>query len=144
MTRAMFAAVLYRLEGAPAAGTENPFGDVPEDAWYRDAVVWAAGAGIVYGTGDGFDPAGAITREQIAVMLCRYAAYLGMDVSASDELSSFPDGDDASSWAKDAMSWAVKNGLVQGRDDGTLDPAGTATRAEVATLLQRMIEFLVK
>ena len=143
MTRAMFAAVLFRLEDAAAEGA-NAFADVAEDAWYRDAVVWAAGAGIVKGKGSGFDPDGEITREEIAVMLCRYAAYLGMDTSASGDLSAFTDGALTHDWAKDGMLWAVKNGLVNGKGAGILDPGGSATRAEVAAILQRMIGLIAK
>ena len=142
MTRAMFAAVLYRLEDASAAGT-CPFEDVPADAWYRDAVVWAAQAGIVMGDGSGFAPDAEITREQIAVMLRRYASYLGMDVTGTADLSDYPDGGETSLWAKDAVGWAMKTGLMQGKKGGQLDPGGSATRAEVATLLQRLIEKLV-
>ncbi len=142
MTRAMFAAVLYRLEDASPAGA-NPFGDVPEDAWYRDAVTWAANAGIAEGDGSGFVPDAEITREQIAVMLWRYAARLGLDVTAADDLRDFPDADEISGWAREAVGWAVKTGLMQGRKGGTLDPGGSATRAEAATLLQRLIAVLV-
>ena len=142
MTRAMFAAVLYRLEDASPAGA-NPFGDVPEDAWYRDAVTWAANAGIAEGDGSGFVPDAEITREQIAVMLWRYAARLGLDVTAADDLRDFPDADEISGWAREAVGWAVKTGLMQGRKGGILDPGGSATRAEAATLLQRLIAVLV-
>ncbi len=143
MTRAMFAAVLFRLEDASAEGA-NAFADVAEDAWYRDAVVWAAGAGIVKGKGSGFDPGGEITREEMAVMLCRYAAYLGMDTSASGDLSAFSDGALTHGWAKDGMLLAVKNGLVNGKGAGILDPCGSASRAEVAAILQRMIGLIAK
>lgn len=143
MSRAMFATVLFRLEDA-AASAPCPFADVAEEAWYRDAVTWAAETGIVKGNGAGFDPNGAITREQLAVMLWRYAAYLGMDTGARGDLSSFADRDSISSWATDAIGWAVSEGLLNGKGDGRLDPGGNATRAEVATLLQRMITLLVK
>jgi hypothetical protein len=142
MNRAMLATVLYRLEGAEATGT-NPFGDVPNDTWYTDAVIWASGAGIVTGTGAGFEPDAPVTREQIAVMLYRYANYLGLDTSARTPLSNFRDGGKTADWAKDAMQWAVSVGLFQGNADGSLNPGGKATRAEVATLLERMVKLIV-
>jgi len=142
MNRAMLATVLYRLEGAKATGT-NPFGDVKDDTWYTDAVIWASGAGIVTGTGAGFEPDAPVTREQIAVMLYRYANYLGLDTSARTPLSNFRDGGKTADWAKDAMQWAVSVGLFQGNADGSLNPGGKATRAEVATLLERMVKLIV-
>jgi hypothetical protein len=142
MNRAMLATVLYRLEGAEATG-ENPFADVPDNTWYTDAVTWASGAGIVTGTGSGFEPDAPVTREQIAVMLFRYANYLGLDASARTPLNGFSDGAKTASWASDAMQWAVSVGLFQGNADGSLNPGGKATRAEVATLLERMVKLIV-
>ncbi len=143
MTRAMLATVLYRLEDAVATGT-NPFDDVADGTWYTDAVTWANEEGIVMGTGKGFDPNANITREQIATMLYRYAKYLGLDVSGSAALDQFSDGSETASWAKDAMQWAVSAGLFRGDDNGALNPKGDATRAEVATLFERMIKLIVK
>ena len=144
MTRAMLATVLFRLEGGSADGLANPFGDVPDDAWYTDAVIWANSIGIVQGKGDGFDPAAPVTREQIATMLFRYANMLGLDTSGKAALSGFPDGGQTSGWAEEAMQWAVSVGLFKGNANGSLKPGGNATRAEVATLLQRMIGLIVK
>ena len=143
MTRAMLATVLYRLEDAAATGT-NPFDDVADGTWYTDAVIWASAEGIVQGTGKGFDPNANVTREQIATMLYRYAKTIGLDVSGSAALDKFSDGDKTASWAKDAMQWAVSVGLFQGDDAGALNPKGDATRAEVATLLMRMVKLIVK
>ena len=143
MTRAMLATVLYRLEDAAATGT-NPFDDVADGTWYTDAVIWASAEGIVQGTGKGFDPNANVTREQIATMLYRYAKTIGLDVSGSAALDKFSDGDKTASWAKDAMQWAVSVGLFQGNDTGALNPKGDATRAEVATLLMRMVKLIVK
>ncbi|MBE6997660.1 MAG: DUF4430 domain-containing protein, partial [Ruminococcaceae bacterium] len=143
MTRAMLATVLYRLEDAVATGT-NPFDDVADGTWYTDAVTWANEEGIVMGTGKGFEPNANITREQIATMLYRYAKYLGLDVSGSAALDQFSDGGETASWAQDAMQWAVSAGLFRGDDNGELNPKGDATRAEVATLLMRMVELIVK
>jgi hypothetical protein len=141
MTRAMLATVLFRLEDARAVGS-SPFDDVPEDSWYTDAVIWASSRGIVTGTGSGFAPMENITREQMVTMLYNYAGAIGMDTGASKDLGSFPDSAEVHSWAADAMGWAVAVGLVNGRD-GALAPADFATRAEVATILQRLIAWMV-
>ncbi len=142
MTRAMLVTVLYRLQNEPKAGNTS-FDDVPADTWYTKAVAWAAEEGIVLGNGDGFAPNDNITREQIATILYRYMKYLGVDVSAKGDLSKFKDGKDVSSWAQDAMLWAEKVGLFQGDDQGKLNPRSNANRAEVATLMQRLVKMLV-
>ena len=143
MNRAMLAMVLYRLEDATATGNSN-FPDVSDDAWYAEAVAWASETGIVNGTGKGFEPNAPVTREQIATMLYRYANVIGLDTGTRGELSSFPDGSETSRWAQDAMAWAVSVGLFQGDDTGALNPKGDATRAQVATLFERMIGLIVK
>ena len=138
MTRAMLVTVLWRYEGEPAEG-ENTFTDVPDGTWYTGAVAWAAANGIVGGVGNGkFDPEGRITREQMATLLFRYAQKRGIDTSKRGNLDSFPDSDKVSSWAKEAMRWAVAEGIING-SDGKLLPQGNATRAQVATLLMRFI-----
>jgi hypothetical protein len=142
MTRAMLATVLFRLEDGTPAG-ENPFADVPDGAWYTDAVIWAAETGIVKGTDKGFEPNVNVTREQFATMLYRYVQYLGLDVSASASLDSFPDGGEVSGWAREAMQWAVGVGLFRGDDTGALNPKKNATRAEVATLMERVVKLIV-
>lgn len=103
-----------------------------------------AGNGIVTGTGSGFEPDGQITREQLATILYRYADFLGLDTSAAGALSQFSDGDKVSAWAEEAMQWAVGSGLLTGKGNGTVDPTGNATRAEVAAILQRMVAMMVK
>ena len=144
MTRAMLVTVLYRLEDAPElAGSPEPFGDVDAGSWYAAAVAWAAGTGLVNGTDRGFEPNANISREQIAAILYRYMKYLGFDVSAKGDLSRFEDGKDVSSWAQDAMAWAVGVGLFRGDENGCLDPRSNSTRAEVATLLMRLIRLIV-
>lgn len=143
MNCAMLAMVLYRLEDATATGNSN-FPDVSDDAWYAEAVAWASETGIVNGTGKGFEPNAPVTREQIATMLYRYANVIGLDTGSRGELSSFPDGGETSDWAQDAMAWAVSVGLFQGDDTGALNPKGDATRAQVATLFERMIGLIVK
>ena len=134
MTRAMLVTVLHRLEDAPKGGSGS-FDDVIGDTWYGEAVAWAASSGIVNGTGDGFQPEADITRESLAAILYRYAK--GTAVEA--KTSSFTDAGDVSDWAKEAMDWAVSQGLIIGKDGNRLDPAGTATRAEVATILMRFV-----
>ena len=143
MTRAMLVTVLYRLQDEPATSGKVSFNDVPADNWYAKAVAWAAEEGIVLGNGSGFAPNDNITREQIATILYRYMQYLGNDVSAKGDLSKFKDNKNVSSWAQDAMGWAVSVGLFQGDDNGNLNPGSNATRAEVATLMQRLVKMLV-
>ena len=145
MSRAMLAMVLHRLSGAPAAGGQSSFTDVADGAWYAEAVVWAAQENIVTGYGDGlFGPADLVTREQAVAMLYRYCAANGIDVSARGDLSQYPDSDKISSYAEEAMSWAIGSGVLTGRDTGLLDPRGYATRAEMAIILQRFCESILK
>lgn len=144
VTRATAAAVLYRLEGAPSSpGGGGVFSDVPAGQWYTDAVAWCSRAGLAGGYGDGrFGPGDPVTREQLAAMLYRYAGYKGWDVSAGENsnILSFADAFGVSEWAVPALQWACGAGLVSGKDGGRLDPQGTATRAELAALLMRLLE----
>lgn len=142
MTRAMLVKVLYNLEGNPSSSEyNNPFEDVKEGQWYTDAVKWARANGVVYGTSEtAFSPNDKITREQLSAILHRYSLLKGYDVSASADLSIFPDGNDTSGYAKEAMSWAVGAGLISGNKIGSvtkLDAKGAATRAQVALILMR-------
>jgi hypothetical protein len=139
MNRAMLATVIYRLDGGGETGFANPFTDVQMGEWYTNGVTWAADMGIVKGmSAYTFSPEIAVTREQIAVMLYRYAGdSLELDVSASGDLTAFKDAKNISSWAEDSVSWAVDKGILSGMGDGTLAPNATATRAEVAAMLQR-------
>ena len=143
-SRAMIAAILYRQAGSPMVNTSVTFTDVGEGQWFTQAVRWASSAGVVIGYGDGtFGPDAPITREQLAVMLYRFAAFRGYDVSAGGmAVREFADYADISHWALEAMAWAVDTGLLGGREGNVLDPAGTATRAEVAAVLQRFQENL--
>ena len=145
MTRAMLVTVLWRYEGQPK-GYENTFVDVnaKSGSWYIDAVAWAAANNIVGGIGDGkFDPEGEITREQMATILFRYANWKGIDTSKRGDLITLPDGGKTASWAKEAMQWTVAEKIIGG-SDGKLLPQGSATRAQVATILMRFIENIVK
>ena len=140
LTRSMLVQVLYNLEGKPTGGSAS-FTDVAANAWYAPAVKWAASQNLVGGYGNGkFGPNDAITREQAAAILYRYAQYQKKDVSTSGSLSGFTDSAKLSGWAKNAMQWAVGTGLITGKDGGRLDPAGTATRAEIAAIFQRYCE----
>lgn len=132
MTRAMFATVLYRMAGEPAAVGENPFTDVKDGRWYTDAVIWAAGRGLIAGYGDGrFGPGDPVTREQMAAIFWRYNGA----PAGTGGLSGFRDAGSVSGWAKGAFAWAVSAGVISGRGDGILDPAGAAARAEVAQIV---------
>ena len=140
-TRAMIATVLWRMDGAPDAKSDSRFTDVAGDQWYSDAVAWADENGIVRGFGDGtFAPNAPVTREQFAAMLCRYAQYSGDAVEPSRSLADFNDADQVSTWAKDAMRWAVSSGILTGKPGKRLDPQGTATRAEIAAMLRRYLK----
>lgn len=137
MTRGMLATVLYRLAKEPETNAGDLFNDVADGQYYTEAVAWAAGKGIVNGYGDGtFGPGNSITREQLAVMLWRYA---GSPASAGT-LDGFNDRDKIHAWAADALAWAVEQKIVSGRGGGILDPIGQATRAEVAAMLMRYCE----
>ena len=145
-TRGMIVTMLHRLEGKPGVNYLLPFGDVPEGLWYTEAVRWAASEGIVNGVSDtSYAPDNAITREQMAAILYRYAQYKGYDTSVGGmSLAEYTDADQISSYATTAMQWANENGLITGRTDTTLAPQSTATRAEVATILMRFCEDVVK
>lgn len=139
--RAMLVTILYRLAGEPKGSDPAGFPDVADGAWYADAVNWAAAQGIAAGYADGrFAPADALTREQIAALLYRYAAEREAEVSASADLSGYADGEQTSGYAVEAMRWAVGAGLLTGKDGNRLDPRGTATRAELAAILMRFCE----
>jgi len=142
LSRAMLATILWRMEGAPEVAFQSTFQDVQADRWYSQAVIWAFETGIVLGQGQGiFAPNQSITREQFATMLHRYAEFAGYDqgVSADFDLNQFIDQGTVSDWASESMQWAVYHGLVTGTAETTLAPQGEASRAQAATMLQRMI-----
>ena len=138
LTRAQMATVLYRMAGEPEGTIENPFSDVADGQWYTDAVVWAAETGITVGTSENtFNPNDNVTREQMATFLYRFAEYESLDpIEVTGDLSAFPDADEVSEFATEAMTWAVGQKIIAGVD-GNLAPDGTATRAQVATVLMR-------
>lgn len=145
MNRAMVATVLYRLENEPATVGKLPFKD-GIDAWAQDAVIWAAEQEIVGGDENGrFNGSAAVTRQELATMLYRYAKAVGLDTTQGGMAArEFADWEQTADWARGAMQWAVATGLIRGNDDNTINPNGTATRAEVATVLMRLIELGVK
>ena len=140
-TRGMMATILWRMEGSPAPKGKNSFTDVEAGKWYADAITWTAENGIFAGYGkDKFGPDDPITREQLAAIFYRYAGYKGYDLTVKGNLDKFKDADKVTDYAKMAMQWAVSSGLVKGKSGNLLDPQGTATRAEIATMLHRFIE----
>ncbi len=140
-SRAMMVMVLYRMAGEPdVSGLDNPFADVAAGAWYADAVVWAASTGITLGkSATEFAPEDDVTRAEMAVFLMRYAALKEQDVTQRAALTDFTDAASVPAWAVEAMQWAVAEGLVNGMGDGTIEPNGCATRAQIATILQRYL-----
>ena len=149
-TRAQIVQILYNLEGEPKVSGTTPFTDLTQD-WYQDAVLWAYQTGVVAGTGDGttFDPDLPVAREQIAVILMEYTDRI-LNIKRTwtpADLSTFPDADSVSDWAKDAMADAVALGLISGASNGgqtLLEPQGSATREQVATILMEFCKNVKK
>ena len=145
LTRAMLVTLLYRYENEPAVTAGIKFTDVPAGQWYTNAIIWATENKIVEGYGNGFFGTNDnITREQVATMLMRYAAWKKLDTSKTKELTAYTDAAQISDWALAAMKWANAEGLITGRTTTTLSPKGETTRAEVAMLLMRFIEDFMK
>ena len=144
-SRSMIVTILYRLEGKPVVDYAMDFTDVAGDAYYAEAVRWAASEGIVGGYGGGlFGAEDAVAREQLAVILYRYAVYKGYDVSVGEDTNilSYADFADLSEYAIPAMQWACGAGVITGVTDATLVPQGEATRAQVAAMLMRFVEAI--
>lgn len=137
MTRGEAVTVLYRMAGSPAVNGNHPFQDVKPGRYYEKAVIWAWEIGIVTGVSDtSFAPKNIVTREQMVTFLYRYAQYKNQDVSASADLTAYPDHDQVRSYAQKPMAWAVEKGIVNGVD-GMLAPRGQSTRAQSAAMVQR-------
>lgn len=144
LTRAQAVQVLYNLEGQPAVSGNAAFPDLVEE-WYKPAIAWAEQTGVVDGYEDGtFRPENAVTRQEFAQMLYNYAKYKGYDLTAQGDLTAFPDGDSVQPWAETAMTWANGNQLINGHDDGTLEPGGTTTRSQAASILMRFDQNVVE
>ena len=140
LSRAMAVQILYNLEGTPDSSDEDlgyPYEDVDSQAWYSDAVYWARTTGVAEGDGDGtFRPDDSITRQEFAQMMYHYAEYKGYDLTARGDLSRYPDGGTVAGWAQTAMEWANGNRLINGHEaTGLIDPAGTTTRAQAASII---------
>ena len=145
LDRAMAAQLFYNLEGKPVVTGDSTFTDVTSGHWAVDAITWAAQNDIVAGIGGGlYDPDSNVTREQFAVMLYKYARFKGYDLTATGDLTQFPDAGSISSWAETALSWANGKGLINGNEDGTLAPGGTATRAQAASIMANFDQNVAK
>lgn len=139
MQRCMMTTVLHRLAGKPRVSYTALFSDIPDGQWYTAGTVWAGQRGVVTGVGDSkFNPFANVTRQEIAVILYRYAQQTGYDVNQFADLSRFGDSGTVASWGREAISWAVSAGILNG-NNGLLLPGGDATRAEVAAMLHRFV-----
>lgn len=144
LSRAMMVRILWNMEDQPT-NVSGSYSDVVAGAWYEKAVLWATANNIVNGYPDGsFGPDNSITRQEMAAILYRYAQFKEYDMTAEDDLTRFPDGDETAEWAETFVRWAVAEGLLNGGDNGILDPAGTATRAEVAQIFMNYCEKIAK
>lgn len=144
LTRAMAVQILYNLEGQPIVTGTTSFADSTAH-WAATPIAWAEQTGVVDGYEDNtFRPENNVTRQEFAQMLYNYAAYKGYDLTAKGDLSQFTDGDSVREWAVTAMSWANGNALINGHDDGTLEPGGTTTRAQAASILMRFNQNVVE
>ena len=143
LARAQFAVILHRMSGSPKVPYQGVFPDVGDGIWYTNAVMWARNTGIISGYSDTgyFGPSDQITREQMAVMMYHYAESLNFDTNEKADYSSFIDAGSVSSFASEAMQWAVATGMITGKNDGTMiDPQGFANRAECAAIILRFIK----
>lgn len=146
LTRAMTAQILYNLEGQPEVTDEATFSDMnTAPDWSMDAIAWAQDTGVVAGMGDNtFAPNLKVTREQFAQMLYNYAKYKKCDLTKAGDLTKFPDEGSISTWAETALSWANGNGLINGHENGTLDPQGNTVRGQAASILMNFDLNVVK
>ncbi len=143
MTRGMIVTVLHRLADSPQVSS-IPFLDVKAGEFYANAVAWANATGITSGVSKTeFAPNDNVTREQLAVMLYQYAKSIGLVTEATTTQDiQFKDANQISKWSEEAMRWAVDEGILLGTADGTLDPQGIATRAQVATVMKRFVDVI--
>ena len=145
LDRAMAAQLFYNLEGKPAVTGDSAFTDVTSGHWAVDAITWAAQNDIVAGIGGNlYDPDSNVTREQFAVMLYKYARFKGYDLTAAGNLTQFPDMDAISGWAETALSWANGKGLINGHENGTIDPKGSTIRAQAASIMANFDQNVAK
>ena len=141
-TRGMIVTILYRMAGSPdVGGMANPFSDVADGVWYSDAVRWAAENGIVYGIGNGnYAPNAPITRQDLAVILERYANFMGITLPSAQSYTAFIDAAGIANYAKEAIERFFRAGIIGGYPDGSVKLKGEATRDEVTTMMMRFIE----
>ena len=145
LDRAMAAQLFYNLEGKPTVTGDSTFTDVTSGHWAVDAITWAAQNDIVAGIGGNlYDPDSNVTREQFAVMLYKYARFKGYDLTVSGDLTQFPDADAISDWAETALSWANGNDLINGHENGTIDPKGSTIRAQAASIMANFDQNVAK
>lgn len=143
LARAQFAVILHRMNGEPAMAYQAKFPDVKDGQWYTNAILWANSIGVVKGYEHNglFGTADNINREQMAVMMYRYAQYKKYDTSQKIDFAGYTDAKKVNAFASEAMKWAVGSGIITGKDNGTrLDPQGNASRAECATIIMRFVE----
>ena len=144
LDRAMAAQLFYNLEGKPAVTGDSTFTDVTSGHWAVDAITWAAENEVVAGIGGNlYDPDSNVTREQFAQMLYNYAQYKGYDLTANGDLTQFPDDGSISFWAETALGWANGNGLINGHENGTIDPKGSTIRAQAASILAQFDQSFI-
>lgn len=141
VTRAMAVTALWQLAGARTIDLECVFADVPEDAWFYKAVIWAKETGITSGTSEKtFSPNEPVTREQLVLMFMKYAEKVDRwNISIKADIEAYRDADKISKWAKSALGWAVSTGVIAGNGNGTLNPKGNTTRAELAQILYKFM-----
>ena len=145
VTRAQIVLILYRLSGSPSVSGVTKFSDVPANQWYSAAVAWASNNNIVNGRSNSiFDPGTAVTRQELAAILYRYNNYRGLSNGNLSNLSQFTDRGYVQSYAKEAMQWAVGNGIISGTTNTTLSPNGTAIRYQAAAMLTRYCQNFLK
>lgn len=148
-SRAMIAQMLWNMEGCPKSAGSAGYTDVDGEKWYADPIAWVSAAGLMSGCGNGlFRPDAAISREELAAALYKFARYRGLDTDAAGDMARFPDAGEVSAWAADAMRWAVGTGLVNGTADSNgvymIAPRGNATRAQIAVMFWRFCENAAK
>ncbi len=142
MTRAMLVTMLYRMAGEPEVTSKSSYTDVPEGSWYEKAVLWTVEKSISYSQSETlFGVDGSATREQIVTMLYRYARVMGYDVSQYGNTTGFADSGEISASSKAAISWAVANKLISGKENNKLEPTASATRAEVVAIVMRFLHL---
>ena len=144
LTRAMLVTILHRMENEEKVSNKNNFSDVG-NTWYTNAIDWASDKKIVMGYGDGtFKPNNKITRQDLMVILYRYAKYKGKNMSVNTDITNYPDYNKIDNYAKEAMKWAIGKKILYGNNSGLLDPKGNATRAQVAVIIQRYMQKIGK